>query len=100
MTLVEKQDIVETLRTDYPVRQICGTLGFKRGSLSYQSKKDPCEAVLLQEIEKLSACYPRYDYRSITKLLLRPGYTQKRPHSALGYLTPIEFEQKTCLNYN
>ena len=27
-------------------------------------------------------------------------YNQKRPHSALRYLTPIEFEQKTCLNYN
>ena len=75
MTLVEKRDIVETLRTDYSVRQICDTLGFNRSSLSYQPKKDPCEAVLLQEIEKLSACYPRYGYRRITKLLLRMGYT-------------------------
>ncbi|MYG00137.1 transposase [Candidatus Poribacteria bacterium] len=24
---------------------------------------------------------------------------QKRPHSVLDYLTPIEFEQKTCLNF-
>ena len=75
MTLVEKRDIVETLRTDYSVRQICDTLGFNRSSLSYQPKKDPCEAGLLQEIEKLSARYPRYGYRRITALLLRMGYT-------------------------
>ena len=75
MTLAEKRDIVQTLRTDYSVRQICGTLGFNRSSLSYQPKKDPCEAVLLQQIEKLSACYPGYGYRRITALLLRMGYT-------------------------
>ena len=31
--------------------------------------------LLQQEIEKLSACYPRYGYRRITELLLRMGYT-------------------------
>ena len=27
-------------------------------------------------------------------------YNLKRPHSVLGYLTPIEFEEKTYLNYH
>ena len=44
LTLSEKRRIVETLRTDYSVRQICGTLGFNRSSLYYEPKKDPCEA--------------------------------------------------------
>ena len=45
------------------------------------------------------------DYDDITDAHTRIGhfieqvYNQKRPHSALGYLTPIEFDQKTCLNY-
>ena len=75
MTPAEKREIVQTLRTEDTVRQICDTLGFNRSSLYYQPKKDPCEAGLQQEIEKLSACYPRYGYRRMTELLLRPGYT-------------------------
>ena len=41
------------------------------------------------------------DYRSITEARDRIGhfitqvYHQKRPHSALGYLTPLEFQRKT-----
>ena len=75
MTLTEKRRIVQTLRTDYSIRQICDTTGFNRSSLYYEPKKDPCEALLQQEIEMLSARYPRYGYRRITEELLRPGYT-------------------------
>ena len=45
------------------------------------------------------------DYQSITEARDRIGhfitqvYHQKRPHSALGYLTPIEFQQQPYLNF-
>ena len=36
--------MVEALRTDFSVRQICETLGFTRINLYYHPKQDPCEA--------------------------------------------------------
>ena len=38
-------------------------------------ERPPSEVVLLAEIEKLAAAYPRYGYRRITQLLVRQGYT-------------------------
>ena len=67
--------MIETLRTDFSVRQICETLGFNRSNLYYQSKHPPCEANLRDEIERLSLLYPTYGYRRITQLLVRSGYT-------------------------
>ena len=67
--------MVEALRTDYSVRQICETLGFTRSNLYYQPKSDPSEDVLREKIEQLSLRYPTYGYRRITRLLLRMGYT-------------------------
>ena len=72
---MEQRELVEALRTDYSVRQISETLGFTRSNLYYQSKQDPCEEVLRDEIETLALRYPKYGYRRITKLLLRMGYT-------------------------
>ena len=67
--------MVEALRTDFSVRQICDTLGFTRSNLYYQPKSDPSEAGLREEIERLSLRYPTYGYRRITQLLVRSGYT-------------------------
>ena len=73
--LTEQREIVEALRTDYSVRQICEVLGFTRSSLYYQPKQDPSEAVLRDEIEALALRYPTYGYRRIRKLLVRMGYS-------------------------
>ena len=71
----EQRQIVEALRTDHSVRQICETLGFNKSTLYYQPKIDASEEVLRTEIEQLAARYPTYGYRRITQLLLRMGYT-------------------------
>ena len=72
---MEQRELVKALRTDYSVREICETLSFTRSSLYYQSKQDPSEKVLRDEIETLARRYPKYGYRRIRKLLLRMGYT-------------------------
>ena len=66
--------IVEALRTEHSVRDLCGVLGITRSTLYYQPKLDPYEAVLQTRIEQLAATYPTYGYRRITKLLVAEGH--------------------------
>ena len=57
------------------MRQICEVLGINKSTLYYQSKNDPSEDVLREEIDRLAETrYPAYGYRRITKLLVRMGY--------------------------
>ena len=72
---MKQREMVEALRTDYSVRQICETLGFNRSNLYYHPKQAPCEVGLRDEIEKLSLRYPTYGYRRIKQVLVRPGHT-------------------------
>ena len=72
---MEQRELIEVLRADYSVRQICETLGFTRSNLYYQPKSGLSEAVLRDEIEQLARRYPKYGYRRITALLMRMGYT-------------------------
>ena len=46
--------MVEALRTDSSVRQICEVLGFTRSTLYYAPKSTPSEEVLRAEIETLA----------------------------------------------
>ena len=75
LTPSDKRNLVEALRDDYSVHEICKTLGFNRSFLYYHPKSDPSEENLREEIEKLCGRYPRYGYRRITQMLVRLGYT-------------------------
>ncbi|MCY3724852.1 MAG: IS3 family transposase [Candidatus Poribacteria bacterium] len=74
----EECQIVEALRTQHSVREICEVLGFTRSNFYYQPKLDPSEDILRAEIQKLAAQYPTYGYRRMTHLLLKAGH-------AVGY---------------
>ena len=94
--LTQQREIVEALRTDYSVRQICEVLGFTRSTLYYHPKQDSSESVLRDEIETLALRYPTYGYRRITKLLVRMGYTvgSKRVVSRLMKATNLSVSVK------
>ena len=65
----EQRRIVEALRKEYSMRQICETLGFNKSTFYYQPKIDTSEDVLRTEIQRLAAAYPTYGYRRIRALL-------------------------------
>ena len=75
LTASKKRELVETLRTDYSVREISETLGFNRSLFYYQPKGETSDEALRDEIQGLASRYPKYGYRRITKLLVRLGYT-------------------------
>ena len=74
MIPAKQRQIVEALRTEHSVRDICGVLGIPRSTLYYQPKLDPYEAALRTRIEQLAATYPTYGYRRITQLLAAEGH--------------------------
>ena len=74
MIPAKQRQIVEALRTEHSVRDICGVLGIPRSTLYYQPKLDPSEEGLRTRIEQLAATYPTYGYRRITQLLAAEGH--------------------------
>ena len=71
----EQRHVVETLRKEYSMREICETLGFNKSTFYYQPKSDASEDILRVEIQRLAAAYPTYGYRRITKVLVAEGHT-------------------------
>ena len=74
MIPAKQRQIVEALRTEHSVRDICGVLGIPRSTLYYQPKLDSYEESLRTRIEQLAATYPTYGYRRITKVLAAEGH--------------------------
>ena len=74
--------MVQALQTDYSVRQICETLGFNRSNTLKE------EEVYLNDYKDI------HEARVIIRHSIIQVYSRKRPHSVLGYLTPVEFQQK------
>ena len=56
----QQRCLVEMLRKEYSMRQICQTLGFNKSTFYYQPKSDASEEVLRAEIQRLAAAYPTY----------------------------------------
>ena len=54
---------------------------------------------LKEEEVHLNAYEDIHEARARIGHFITQVYNHKRPHSALEYLTPVEFEQKTCLNF-
>lgn len=62
-----------TLRTDYPVKDLCDVLDCARSSVYYQSTQAE-DRELRQAIERLATQWVTYGYRRITKMLQREGW--------------------------
>ena len=54
LTPSEQRHVVETLRKEYSMREICQTLGFNKSTFYYQPKIDTSEDVLRAEIQAVS----------------------------------------------
>ena len=74
MIPAKQRQIVEALRTEHSVRDICGVLGIPGAPSLINRNSTPYEAGLRTRIEQLAAAYPTYGYRRITKLLVAEGH--------------------------
>ena len=62
--------MIEALRTDFSVRQICEILGFNRSNLYYRPKQAPCEAT-----SSLSVCLYRCH---LSVAIVKPVFSKTR----------------------
>ena len=99
---------------DYPLF-ICTTTDYQRFTFAYFAattenwrravlsifawEQEDTHIRMLKEEVHLSAYDNIAEVEAGIGHFIEQVYNQKRPHSALGYLTPVEFDQKTCLNF-
>lgn len=66
--------MIKELKTDYPVKVICETLGIARSTYYWVHLPKPGDKELLDAIEKIIMKRPTYGYRRITHELKRKGH--------------------------
>lgn len=83
------------LRTDYPVKDLCGVLDCARSSLYYQSSHAD-DGELRQAIERLATQWLTYGYRRITKMLEREGWkiNHKRVRRLMGEMGLLQTRKR------
>ncbi len=69
--------VARAMRGQYPVRDLCQTLGVARSSFYYPAQR-PDEMQLCSAIERLVGEWPTYGYRRVTALLRREGWQVNR----------------------
>ena len=84
-----------SLRTDYPVTELCAVLDCARSSLYYQSTQLE-DGELRQAIERLAAQWVTYGYRRITKMLQREGWNvnHKRVRRLMGEMGLLQTRKR------
>ncbi len=69
--------VAQAMRGEYPVRNLCQTLGVARSSFYYSAQRAG-QKQLCSAIERLVGEWPTYGYRRITALLNREGHGVNR----------------------
>lgn len=65
--------MIDHLKADYPVRQLCAVLGCPPSTYYYQAQVSP-DATLIAAIEDILMRWPFYGYRRVLKQLQRQGW--------------------------
>jgi putative transposase len=69
--------VAQAMRGEYPVRDLCQTLGVARSSFYYPAQRADDQQLCLV-IERLVGEWPTYGYRRVTALLKRDGWAVNR----------------------
>ncbi len=90
--------------TSVSFMKACSTLGIKQVFASYSNPKGNADTERVIRTLKENIVYP-YEYETVEEFRVAldrwiKNYNEDFPHSALGHLTPVEFEQKYKANPN
>ena len=69
-----REAVAFTYERGLPERRACGLVGLSRSCLRYVLRLPAKDALVVEAMQRLSAQYPRYDYRRIRIFLQRAGH--------------------------